>query len=183
MLAALLVSGEHTGEQVEVLAPWNVQWGETDNTQMNTQITTIIKLLNQCCKVNLTIKSVQWLPWWLSGKESFCQCRRHGFNPWLGRSPGEGNGNPLQFSYLGSPMDRGGWKAAVHGVAKESNTAYWLNNKYRMLWEHNHVSFQHSLYKYLTRELIYIKINFSKEKSCPLFKHKMNICQSFYLND
>ena len=33
------------------------------------------------------------LPWWFTGKESTCQCRRHGFNPWLGRSPGGGNGN------------------------------------------------------------------------------------------
>ena len=38
--------------------------------------------------------------------------------PGLGRSSGEGNGNPLQYSYLDSPMDRGAWRAAVHGVAK-----------------------------------------------------------------
>ena len=35
-----------------------------------------------------------------------------------GRSPGEGNGNPLQYSCLGNPMDRGAWGATVHGVAK-----------------------------------------------------------------
>ena len=35
-----------------------------------------------------------------------------------GRFPGEGNGNPLQDSYLGNPMDRGDWQATVHGVAK-----------------------------------------------------------------
>ena len=34
----------------------------------------------------------------------------------LGRSSGEGNGNPLQYSYLGNPMDRGAWQAVVHGV-------------------------------------------------------------------
>ena len=39
-----------------------------------------------------------------------------------GRSPGEGNGNPLQYSCLGNPMDRGACWAAVHGVAKELNT-------------------------------------------------------------
>ena len=39
----------------------------------------------------------------------------------LGRSPGEGNGNPLQSSCLGNPMDRGTWQATVHGVAKESD--------------------------------------------------------------
>ena len=35
--------------------------------------------------------------------------------PGSGRSPGEGNGNPLRYSYLGSPMDRGAWQATVHG--------------------------------------------------------------------
>ena len=38
--------------------------------------------------------------------------------PGLGRSPGEGNGNPFQFSCLENPMDRGAWRATVHGVAK-----------------------------------------------------------------
>ena len=38
--------------------------------------------------------------------------------PGLGRSPGEGNGNPLQYSCLENPMDRGAWRATVHGVAK-----------------------------------------------------------------
>ena len=38
--------------------------------------------------------------------------------PGSGRSPGEGNGNPLQCSYLGNPMDRGAWQSTVHGVAK-----------------------------------------------------------------
>ena len=37
----------------------------------------------------------------------------------LDRSPEEGNGNPLQYSCLGNPMDRGAWQATVHGVAKE----------------------------------------------------------------
>ena len=38
--------------------------------------------------------------------------------PELGRSPGEGNGNPLQCSCLKNPMNRGAWRTAVHGVAK-----------------------------------------------------------------
>ena len=36
----------------------------------------------------------------------------------LGRYPGEGNGNPLQYSCLENPMDRGAWQAAVHGIAR-----------------------------------------------------------------
>ena len=41
-----------------------------------------------------------------------------GLIPRLGRYPGEGNGNPLQYSCLGNPMDRGAWWATVHGVSK-----------------------------------------------------------------
>ena len=37
------------------------------------------------------------------------------------RSPGEGNGNPLQHSYLGNPMDGGAWQVTAHGVPKESD--------------------------------------------------------------
>ena len=48
--------------------------------------------------------------------------------PGSGRSPGEGNGNPLQYSCLRNPMDRGAWQATVHGVAKESDMTQQLNN-------------------------------------------------------
>ena len=41
--------------------------------------------------------------------------------PGLGRSPGEGNGNPLHYSCLENPMNRGAWLATVYGVAKESD--------------------------------------------------------------
>ena len=53
----------------------------------------------------------------LAGKESFCNAGDLGWIPGLGRSPGEGHGNPLQYSGLENPMDRD-WKATVHGVAK-----------------------------------------------------------------
>jgi len=43
---------------------------------------------------------------------------RHGFDPWSGRFPGVGNGNLLQYSFLGNPMDRGECQVTVHGVAK-----------------------------------------------------------------
>jgi len=55
---------------------------------------------------------------WLSSKESACQCRRHlrwEFDLGLGRSPGEGNGNPLQYSCPASHMDRGAWQASQWG--------------------------------------------------------------------
>ena len=51
------------------------------------------------------------------GKESTCNLGDLGSVPGSGRSPGEGNGNPLQYSCLENPMDRAWW-ATVHGVAK-----------------------------------------------------------------
>ena len=63
---------------------------------------------------------IQWdPPGGSDGKESAClHCRRAGFYPWWGRSPGEGNGNPLQYSYLENSMDRGACWAMVQGVTK-----------------------------------------------------------------
>ena len=61
------------------------------------------------------------LPQWLSGKESTCNAEATGDSgsiPGLGRSPGGGNGNPLQYSCLKNPMDRGAWWATIHGVTK-----------------------------------------------------------------
>ena len=55
--------------------------------------------------------------------------RDMGSIPKLGRFPGAGNGNPLQYSYLGNPIDRGAWRAKVLGVA-ELDTIDQLNNKY-----------------------------------------------------
>ena len=52
------------------------------------------------------------------GKESACQVGDSGSIPELGRLPGEGNGNPLQYSCLEKSMDRGAWGATVHGVTK-----------------------------------------------------------------
>ena len=49
--------------------------------------------------------------------------------PGLGRSPGEGNGNPLQYSCLENPMDRGAWQATVHGVAKVYGCESWTVKK------------------------------------------------------
>ena len=51
-------------------------------------------------------------------KASACNAGDLGSIPGLGRSPGEGNSNPLQYSCLENPMDRGAWQATVHGVAK-----------------------------------------------------------------
>ena len=55
-------------------------------------------------------------------KESACNAGDTDLIPGWGRYPVEGNGNPLQCSCLGNPMDRGEWRTTVHGVEKESGT-------------------------------------------------------------
>ena len=52
------------------------------------------------------------------GKEFDCNAGDSSLIPGLGRSPGEGNGNPLQYSCLENPRDRGTWQATVHGVIR-----------------------------------------------------------------
>ena len=61
----------------------------------------------------------------LEGKASAWNAGDPGSIPESGRSPGEGNGNPLQYSCLENPMDGGAWEAAVHGVAKSQT---WLSD-------------------------------------------------------
>ena len=67
------------------------------------------------------------------GKESACNAGDIGdvgLIPGLGRAPGEGNGNPLQYSCLENPMDRGDWRATVQRVAKSQT---WLSTQARCL--------------------------------------------------
>ena len=59
------------------------------------------------------------LPGGSEGKESACSAGDLGSIPGRGRSPEEGNGNPLQYSCLENSMDRGAWWATVHGVAEQ----------------------------------------------------------------
>ena len=54
--------------------------------------------------------------------KNLCQCKRC-WIPGSGRSPEEGNGNPLQYPCLGNPVDRGDWQSTVHEVIKESDTS------------------------------------------------------------
>ena len=69
-------------------------------------------------KGKATHSSILGLPWWLSCKEFTCNAGDLSLIPGLGRSPGEGNGNPLQCSCLENPMDRVAWWAVVRGVTK-----------------------------------------------------------------
>ena len=78
------------------------------------------------------------------GKESACSAGDLGLIPGLGRAPGEGNGNPLQYPCLENLiylMDRGAWWAAVHGVTKsraQLTNTYLLTQWYLRLAAHDH---------------------------------------------
>ena len=69
------------------------------------------------------------LPWWLSGKESACSAGNAevmGSIPGLGRSPGGGNDNQLQYPCLGNPTDRGAWWATVTGLQRVRHDWAWM---------------------------------------------------------
>ena len=69
-------------------------------------------------------------------KEPDCQCRRHGSE----RSPGVGNGNPLEYSCLGNSMNRGAWWATVHMNTKELDMIQQLNNNNQEKKEVGHIT-------------------------------------------
>ena len=74
-------------------------------------------ILYSCFPFPLLLSS-EGFPGGSDGKESACNAGDLGSIPGSGRSPGEGNGYPLLNSCLGNPMERGAWRAPVHGVAK-----------------------------------------------------------------
>ena len=95
-----------------------------------------------------------------SGKEPACNTgdlRDTGSVPGSGTYPGEGNGNPLQYSCLENPMDRGAWWATVHGVTKSWTWLKWLI-------AHAHYNIDHLLFHYL----VYSSAQVAITKSCKL---------------
>ena len=70
------------------------------------------------CHLISTTTLYKGLPGGSDGKESACNAGDQGLVPGLGRSLGEGNGNPIQYSCLENSMDRGAWRATVHRLAK-----------------------------------------------------------------
>ena len=101
--------------------------------------------------------------------------------PGLGRSLGGGNGNPLQYSCLGNPVDRGAWWATVHKVSRESDMTERLNNNNTIYSIKTRVSFE--LINYVLQVLSLVKLvleshrvhnrtvmNFVVNRNCFIFR-------------
>ena len=100
--------------QIAALSEWNqppTNWFRLAELQNSSSGRRFVLL-------DFTTVRLRGFPGGSDGKESACNAGDPGSNPGLGRSPGEGNGNPLQYSCLENPTHRGAWRATVHGVAK-----------------------------------------------------------------
>ena len=86
-------------------------------------MTEVIKLVDKDLETGI-INALNIISYWgfSGGKKSIYNARELGSIPGLGRSPGEGNGNSLQYSCLENSMDRGDWWATVHGVTELDTT-------------------------------------------------------------
>ena len=90
---------------------------------LQTQYSSIIFILLKRFLLRIPICLMDSFSHSFVGKESACNAGNLGSFPELGKSLGEGNGNPLQYSCLENPRDRGAWQAIVHGVAELDTTA------------------------------------------------------------
>ena len=101
--------------QLGLLNPQNISTGRSLSVYLLLSVPVVLAYL-----LNLLLLRLRLMDFTGSsdGKESACNAGDPGSILGSGKSPGEGNGNPLQYSYLESSMDRGAWRSTVHGVAK-----------------------------------------------------------------
>ena len=86
--------------------------------------------------LDLSISEMMVSNWWNCFKEPFdLQCRRPRFDPWIGKIPGGGNGNRVQYSCLENPKDRGAWRATVYSSPWGRSVGHnWVINTFPFTW-------------------------------------------------
>ena len=99
---------------------WEIPWTEEPGglQSMTSQESDMTLQLNHYHQYSKAFMYCRGFPGGSDGKESACSPGNQGSIPGSGRSPGEGNGNPLQHCFLENSMDRGGWQATIHWVTK-----------------------------------------------------------------
>ena len=108
-------------KEVAVIYRWGHQMDDSDITEGNRRTHRQTKKTDSQ-SINTQAPLLWGFPHDSVGKEAACnsghylQCRRPGFDPWVGKIPWEGHGNSVQYACLGNPMNRGAWQAIVTGV-------------------------------------------------------------------
>ena len=128
------------------------EWKESQRrTHMpKAELTTRI-IKRDLIRICQSVTFIWGFPCGASNKKPDCQCRsgkRYGFIPGWGRFPEEGNGHPLQYSYLENPMDRGAWWVMVHRVSKSHTQPWYEFGSYLM--SHTGCFFLNILFSLLT---------------------------------
>ena len=110
--------------------PGGLQSMRSQRVRHNWTTNTTTNIMEKNLKKIYTYIYIYGLPRWLSGKESACQSRRWGFNPWVRKILWK---RPWQLTPVflpGKSMDRGAWWVTIHGVTKELDTTEQLNNNW-----------------------------------------------------
>ena len=115
--------GEGNGNHSSILA-WKIPWTEEPGGLSSMEL----QRVGHDWATELNWWLLYGLPKWLSDKESACHCRRHGFDPWIGKVPWRRKWQPLQYFYLENTMDRGAWWATVQRGHKRLRQDLVLNN-------------------------------------------------------
>ena len=75
-----------------------------------------------------------WVAWWVKNPPAMQECRRRGFNPWIGKIPRRRARQPTPVFLPENPMGRGAWQATIHRVAKSWTWLKWLSIAQHIVW-------------------------------------------------
>ena len=147
-LKCYLVYWDHRSDSIQAFTPWPKLDLSREDAVWSLLRKTSGFILSWAL-VCQAIGNIMGLPRWLSGKESACDAgdiKDVGSIPELGRSPGGGHGNPLQYSCLESPMDREAWQATVHRVSNSQTQLKQLSTRvHAHTHTHTHTQYQASV--------------------------------------